>query len=163
MIMDKIKELEKQIKEIQETTEKKVKELQESIVKIKEENNKIQREKWYTCIDVNPEGEFCLYEYSDGLTTEKYDNWNYFLSAVNASNFLNTLNELKELQHYHDIYCPEYVPDWNNTNEEKWYIIFSTSTKKYCYDCAFNVYRTTIYFDSEETAEKVCDELNKEL
>lgn len=159
--MDKIKELEKQIKEIQETTEKKVKELQENIAKIKEED-KIQREKWYTSIEVNSEGEFCLWENSDGLTTKRYDNWNYFLSAVNASNFLITLNELKELQHYHDIYCPEYMPDWNN-KEEKWYIIFDESIKKYCYDYTFNLHRTAIYFDSEETAKRVCDELNKEL
>lgn len=71
--------------------------------------------------------------------------------------------QIKELQHYHDIYCPEYVSDWNNEDEEKWYIIFNARTKKYCYDYSFIEYRTTIYFNSEETAKRVCDELNKEL
>ena len=71
--------------------------------------------------------------------------------------------QIKELQHYHDIYCPEYVPNWNNEDEEKWYIIFSASIKKYCYDYSFIEYRTTIYFDSEETVRKVCDRLNENL
>ena len=160
--MDKIEELEKQIKEIQETTEKKVKELQEEIDKLKNDNS-IPRRECYNYIDIDLDGNFYVDTDYDGITTKYYDNWNYFLSEVNVSNFLNTLNELKELQHYHDIYCPEYVPDWNNTNEKKWYIEFNTSAKKYCYNGAFNLYRTTIYFDSEETAKRVCDELNKNL
>ena len=160
--MDKIKELEKQIKEIQKATEKKVKELQEEIDKLKNDNS-IPRRRYYNYIDIDLDGNFYVNTYYNGITTKYYDNWNYFLSEVNASNFLNTLNELKKLQHYHDIYCPEYVPDWNNKNKEKWYIIFDESPKKYCYGYVLSFHKTTIYFDSKETVKKICDELNKNL
>lgn len=158
--MNRIEELEKQIKAMRETTEKKAKELQKEIDKLKD--NSIPRRKFYSYIDIDLDGNFYVDTDYDGITTKYYDNWNYFTSVHNASNFLDILNELKTLQHYHDVYCPLYEPNWNDS-EEKWYIVFNKNTKEYLYDCSYNLRRNTIYFDSEETVRKVCNKMNKNL
>lgn len=159
--MNRIEELEKQIKAMKEATEKKAKELQEEINKLKDDNL-IPRRTCYSYIDIDLDGNFYVDVDYDGITTKYYDNWNYFTSVHSASNFLNILNELKTLQHYHDIYCPLYEPNWND-GEEKWYIIFNKSAKEYVYYCSYNLCRNTIYFDSEETVRKVCNIMNKNL
>lgn len=145
-----------------EKLEKQIEELKAEVERLKNEEA-LKRTEHYYFLNIDGDGDFYIDEDNDGITTNYYDNWNYYLSEESSERFLSAVEELKVLQHYHDIYCPEYVPDWNDNNEEKWYIVFSTSTKKYCYDYSFIEYRTTIYFDSEETVRKVCDRLNENL
>ena len=145
-----------------ERLEMQIEELKAEVERLKNEEA-LKRTEHYYFLNIDGDGDFYIDEDNDGITTNYYDNWNYFLSEESSERFLSAVEELKVLQHYHEIYCPSYVPDWNDEDEEKWYIIFSASTKKYCYDYSFIEYRTTIYFDSEETVKRVCDELNKEL
>ena len=64
----------------------------------------------------------------------------------------------------HDIYCPDYKPNWNNEWESKFYIFYNIPYKKYQYSVSYwTPYCLNIYFNSEETAEKVCEILNKEI
>ena len=145
-----------------ERLEMQIEELKAEVERLKNEEA-LKRTEHYYFLNIDGDGDFYIDEDNDGITTNYYDNWNYFLSEESSERFLSAVEELKVLQHYHEIYCPSYVPDWNDEDEEKWYIIFSASTKKYCYDYSFIEYRTTIYFDSEETARKVCDRLNENL
>lgn len=143
-----------------EKLKKQVEELKEKI-KTLENKEQLERKERYYYVDIDSEGNFYVDRGNNGMTTEKYNNKNYFILERNALVFLDTLNELKKLQYYHDIYCPEYAPDWNNEDEEKWYVFFETDEREYYYERTWSFYRSTIYFDSEETAGKVCDELNK--
>lgn len=68
------------------------------------------------------------------------------------------------------MYCPDWQPDWKPdwsgaTNKEKKYMIFfNTVTHQYYVDY-FREYqmKESIYFPTEEIAQKVCDKLNAQL
>lgn len=97
---------------------------------------------------------------------EKYyfKNNNYFLTKERAEEVADKINFLLKLERLHDIYCPDYEPDWEDGKDEcKWFIRFDAKNKEYL---AFwtTIYRdATVYFDSKETAKKVCEILNKEI
>lgn len=89
---------------------------------------------------------------------------NYFLTKERAEEVADKINFLLKLERLHDVYCPDYKPDWEEGKDEcKWFIRFDAKNKEYL---AFwtTIYRdATVYFDSKETAKKVCEILNKEL
>ena len=60
--------------------------------------------------------------------------------------------------------CPDYVPDWSNEDEHKFYLFYDgkASNWKYTYWSAFD-FRVGEYFDTEENAEKAAEILNKEM
>ena len=70
---------------------------------------------------------------------------------------------LLKLERLHDTFCPDYKPDWSDVSNAKWRVAFDHEKKKYvlCWDWAADC--KTVYFDSEETAKKVYETLNKEI
>ena len=100
-------------------------------------------------IDINPD---------DGDPDDEYDMGGSL--EVNRAK----IDELKKLQHYHEIYCPDYIPNWNDKDELKWCVFFNKSISRYqyLYD-TYAVRPNEIYFDSEETVRKVCDRLHENL
>lgn len=146
-----------------ERLEKQIEELKAEVERLKNEEA-LKRTEHYYFLNIDGDGDFYIDEGNDGITTKYYDNWNYFLSEDSAECFLSAVEELKVLQHYHEIYCPNYVPDWNDEKEEKWYVFFNKSLGRYQY--SYNTYNfrlNEIYFDSEEIVRKVCDRLNENL
>lgn len=88
---------------------------------------------------------------------------NYFLTKERAEEVADKINFLLKLERLHDIYCPDYKPDWND-ERFKWYVLFDCTDKTYIANwttCANE--RAMVYFDSLETACKVCEILNKEI
>ena len=146
-----------------EILEMQIEKLKAEVASLKDKEA-LKRTEHYYFLNIDGDGDFYIDENDDGLTTEYYDNWNYFLSEVSAERFLSAVEELKALQHYHEIYCPSYVPDWNDEKEEKWYVFFNKSLGHYHYSYDTYDFRPNeIYFDSEETVRKVCDRLNENL
>nr|DAR47207.1 MAG TPA: hypothetical protein [Caudoviricetes sp.] len=96
--------------------------------------------------------------------SEMFKNNNYFLTKERAEEVADKINFLLKLERLHDTFCPDYKPDWEEGKDEcKWFIRFDAKNKEYL---AFwtTIYRdATVYFDSKETAKKVCEILNKEL
>lgn len=91
-------------------------------------------------------------------------NNNYFLTEKRAQQVAYKINFLLKLERLHDIYCPDYEPNWENTNEVKSSIYFHEPTKKYCINNAYGAQdKTQVYFSAPEIAQKVCDILNEEL
>ena len=94
----------------------------------------------------------------------RFENNNYFLTVGRAEEVADKINFLLKLGRLHDMFCPDYKPDWEEGKDEcKWFIRFDAKNKEYL---AFwtTIYRdATVYFDSKETAKKVCEILNKEL
>lgn len=148
-----------------EKLKKQIEELKAEVERLKNEEA-LKRTEHYYFLNIDGDGDFYIDENDDGLTTENYKSMNYFLSEDSTEYFLSAIDELKKLQRLHEIYCPNFVPDWNNTDEKKWGLIFNRSMQRYQYlpVLVSDFYRLTdIYFDSEETAEKVCKRMNETL
>lgn len=93
-----------------------------------------------------------------------FENNNYFLTKERAEEVTDKIEFLLKLERLHDIYCPDYKPDWDNDWMGKFYVLFDNGNGKYISNDAYSVdNHTTVCFDSRETANKVCDVLNKEL
>lgn len=107
--------------------------------------------------------DYSTFEEESEIHKRRFENNNYFLTDERAEEVADKINFLLKLERLHDIYCPNYKPDWNNMEENKWYATFDSRNKKYTRFWT-NVYlEAVVYFDSKETAEKVCEILNKEL
>ena len=146
-----------------EKLEKQIEELKAEVERLKDKEA-LKRTEHYYFLNIDGDGDFYIDGDNDGITTKCYDNWNYFLSEDSAEYFLSAVEELKVLHHYHEIYCPSYVPDWNDEDEKKFGIVFNKLEHKYQYTSVVGCYKLNeIYFDSEETVRKVCDRLNENL
>lgn len=89
---------------------------------------------------------------------------NYFLTKERADEVADKINFLLKLERLHDTFCPDYKPDWEEEKYEyKWYIRFDSKKKKYTPFWTSQYRDATVYFDSKETAKKVCEILNKVL
>lgn len=102
-------------------------------------------------------------EQDDPLDKAAYENNNYFKTKQRAQEVADKINFLLKLERLHDIYCPDYVPDWGNDTET--YIIpYGMIKKRYFVSCVHACWTITyVYFPTREIAQKVCDILNKEL
>lgn len=102
-------------------------------------------------------GEYC---YDD---TDCYESNNYFHTRERAKEVADKINLLLRLERLHDIYCPDYVPDWNNLDAFKYTIIYNIVDKSWYYNqTVTGVIGTCAYFPTREIAKQVCDILNAE-
>lgn len=127
---------------------------------------RVERGKKYYFVDVYRGKFFAKYEVDEHsiLDDEIYASNNYFLTRERTEEVADKINFLLKLERLHDIYCPDYKPDWDDDWTEKNYVLFDDENEKYISTSCFSVNDcTTTYFDSKETAEKVCKELNKEM
>lgn len=89
---------------------------------------------------------------------------NCFPTEARAEQVAEKMRLLLRLEQLHDMLCPDYVPDWSNEEEHKFYLFYDRKTGnwKYTYWSAFD-FRVGEYFDTEKNAEKAAEILNKEL
>lgn len=125
-------------------------------------------EKYYLVGDVTSGGimAYSLFdeysEYSE-MHKRRFENNNYFHTKERAEEVADKINFLLKLERLHDTFCPDYKPDWND-GKYKWYIFFDKELKSY--NLTSDLYwdrKVATYFDSEETAKKVCEILNKDV
>lgn len=109
--------------------------------------------KWVRNLELNDV--WCDYRYNAG---------NYFKSEEKVQDFASKIAFLFNIQKLHDIYCPDYEPDWSVTNKRKYFIRYDTVYNKYRIDFV-NSFKSDseVYFPNLEISQKVCDILNKEL
>lgn len=99
----------------------------------------------------------------DCVDDTRFDNNNYFKTLERAQEVAEKIKFLLKLERYHDIFCPDFLPDWDDFNSCKYTIFYDHDHKiyKYVY-CYLAEHRTLAFFPTEEIAKKVCDILNKE-
>lgn len=98
----------------------------------------------------------------DEIDNERYNVGNCFPTEERAKQVAEKIRMLLKLERYHDMFCPDFVPDWE-ADTYKYFIYYDTSENKWDCDWVAGLKRLTeVYFDSEETAQKVCDLLNRE-
>lgn len=120
----------------------------------------------YYCVGVNELGVTVEPHIDNRLifSDAMFKNNNYFHTKERAEEVADKINFLLKLERLHDLYCPDYKPDWNNEWELKYYIFYDVHNKKYQPGvCYYISYDPNIYFNSKETANKVCEILNKEI
>lgn len=88
---------------------------------------------------------------------------NYFRTKERAKEVAERMRLLYRLEQLHDIFCPDYKPDWDDDTEIKFNVYKSHLTNSYEYDESIYYDGLTVHFPSEEIAKKVCDILNKEF
>ena len=99
---------------------------------------------------------------SDYTSEVCYMHNNYFHTKERAQEVADKIKFLLKLERLHDIYCPDYVPDWND-EAQKYIISYNNVDNAYMYCvCRKLDYKTMAFFPIEEIAMKVCDILNKE-
>jgi hypothetical protein len=103
-------------------------------------------------------------EDSDYISDTSYINNNYFYTKKRAQEVADKIKFLLKLERLHDIYCPYYEPDWNDSAEGKWCVYYSHNAKKWlCGKYSTILFPPQSSFPTEEIAQKVCDVLNNEL
>jgi hypothetical protein len=75
--------------------------------------------------------------------------------------FTDKLDKLTKLMKFKFCYDYSYIPDWSNENEHKWYVYCNITFGEYKIDWTATCDRPlTVYFSSEEIAQKCADWLN---
>ena len=115
---------------------------------------------WY----VDDAGEIIETSWDNYRSDQLYYNLgNCFPTEERAEQVAEKFKILLKLERYHDMFCPDFVPDWDNAYQEKYYVYYDTYKKQWGWGCLLGYNRSEVtYFDSKETAEKVCDLLNQE-
>lgn len=163
------KEIPELIKEV-ETYKATIEEYKAAMEKLKAEVKKptferVEKGEKYYFVDVYRGKFFAKYEVDEHsiLDDEIYASNNYFLTRERTKEVADKINFLLKLERLHDTFCPDYKPDWED-GRPKWAVFFTDDDKEYITiwttrpkECA------AVYFDSKETADKVCKELNKEM
>lgn len=97
------------------------------------------------------------------IDDDRFNNNHYFKTGGRAQKVADKINFLLKLERYHDTFCPDYVPNFDDFSNYKGTIYYDHDEKIYrTISCYLTEHRTLVYFPTEEIAQKVCDILNKE-
>ena len=93
----------------------------------------------------------------------KYSVNNYFYTKERAQEVAGKINLLLKLERLHDIYCPDYKPDWERA-DDKYYVVRDEQRKKYVFGSTIRWLEVAcVFFPTREITQKVCNILNEEL
>lgn len=96
-----------------------------------------------------------------GSTMGEVNDYNYFHSKEYADEFAKKCKLIAMMLHCKWYLCPDYVPDFTNSNEEKHYVYYDACGEKYTTDWRCMTINNEVFFDTEENARKCADWLNK--
>ena len=150
-IMEKISELEQQIAELKEAAQKQD--------EPKAWKPKAGEDYWYISESMSAtNADFCEDDFDNRVIKSN----NCFPTKERAEEVAKKIRMLLKLERYHDMFCPDYVPDWPS-DDAKYVVCYDEVEKQWDCERSFIIrYATQVYFDSKETAQKVCDLLNGE-
>lgn len=99
------------------------------------------------------------------VDNNKYNANNYFRTEEHAQEVCDKIKLLLKLERLHDVFCPDYSPNWEeDNNTRKYYVYYDNANGVYYIDWGINaIYPSTVYFPTEEIALRVCHLLNEEL
>lgn len=138
----------------------------------REEEMQKKQEEWKPWKPERGEEYFYIY---DTLKTGSDFNWgnsidykcikagNCFLTKERAEQVAKKMRMLLRLEQLHDQLCPGYEPDWSNISEKKFCLAYLYPENFWFVDELHDTEYPTVYFDTEENAEKALKILNKEI
>lgn len=118
------------------------------------------------------EGEKCWYVEMDGTISSvlyseknmKYETIRHriFKSEYMAKLFAEKTQFLADCLYLKELYDKDYVPDWDDTSESKYSVIYECYSEKYVVaTLQLNRIEPDVYFSSEEIAQDLADWLNR--
>lgn len=151
-LMEKISELEQQIKDLKDSINISENEPVEWIPEYGE---------YYYNISGN--GYINRYKfYGTGYDKLSSGYGNCFRTKQRAEQLAKKIRVLFRIERYHDMFCPDYKPDWNNRNEPKFYVYYDNNDEVWTFTHSLIYELPVVYFDSLDTVQKVCNILNNE-
>lgn len=131
----------------------------ERIKAVEEQMAKLQKELEDICNSkTTPEWDFSAWDEIPLRKRYEFDIPADSYAIIPFNEKLDMLTKLMKFKFCYD-YC--YKPNWANESEFKWFVYFNTSIGKYYVSCATTWDRpSTVYFSSEEIAQKCADWLN---
>lgn len=101
--------------------------------------------------------------FGDDIDESNIPSGNCFPTRERAEQVANKMRLLLRLEQLHDMICPDYVPDWEDS-EAKFYVYFSHIQNNWSVSCSTAWwYPCMVVFDTEKNAQKAAEILNKEL
>lgn len=82
----------------------------------------------------------------------------YYTSPTTVQQLVQGLNVLNKLAMLHDLYCPDYTPDWDS--DEIVYTVALQNNQWVHSRVQLHKMLNTIYYPDSTTAQQVCDYLN---
>ena len=73
----------------------------------------------------------------------------------------NVLKVQNKLMQLHELLCPDYFPDWNDSGRRKFNVYYDTKDKSWNFNYIHFVNLSVVYF-TEEAAKRACEILNAE-
>ena len=130
--------------------------------------NKVKCNEHYYSIRLSSEGFippesswFC--QRDTGIDHGNFLSNNYFHTKERAEEVINKMEFLLKLERLHDIYCPDYVPNFTDKDEFQYCVFYNYPNNKWEWAVGYNTETITdVYFPTGEIAEKVRDILNEE-
>lgn len=153
-----IEKLNNKIKEVEAAKEQLIKEQNEPKFEI------VKGEEYYYINFLNTGFNMVVQKdkYLGGLEKARVDQNNCFKTEERAREVLDKIELLLKLERLHDIYCPDYKPNWDR-DFIKHYVCYDTSKEKWS-SCSIRAMKDAVqvYFPTSEIAQKVCNILNRE-
>lgn len=153
-----------ELKEKIEQMEKELNELKKAV--LKQEEPKFERTDRYFCVGLDGKYNFEVIAQTDVnsiFDNYHYDNNNYFHIYERAEEVAEKIKLLLKLERLHDTFCPDFVPDLNNTDYDRYGVYYDVEEKAWRnVSYSFSVNPVDVYFSTKEIAQKVCDILNSE-
>lgn len=87
--------------------------------------------------------------------------YNLFHTKEYADEFSKKCKLIAMMLHCKWYLCPDYVPDFTNSNEEKHYVYYDVCGEKYTTDWRCTTINNEVFFDTKENAQKCADWLNE--
>lgn len=86
-----------------------------------------------------------------------------FLSEEYAEAFAKKTQFIADMLHFKYLYDRDYKPDWDSVDKNKFYVCYNNKTKrfKWGYSTSYSRMIESVYFSTEQLAEKCADWLNK--
>lgn len=178
--IEKLEERIAQLTELVKTGTETIESLKETLKTVEKERDRLAEERRerepkfervgigesYFYVFLNDYGAFIVKgtESNELLDRELYKTNNYFHTKERAQKVADKINLLLKLERLHDIYCPNYVPNWDNEDERKYVVYYDNQSKCYKINSFYvTEYKPDVAFPTSEIAQKVCDILNEEL
>ena len=116
-----------------------------------------KEDKYYTVTEI---GNYYCGWYDDTEDEISYNNYNTWKTETRAVEVFNKTKLLWLMEQIHDILCPDYIPNWEDENENKYYVFYKAIES--CWDIDYiNTWIENItYFDTKEHAIQACKILN---
>lgn len=87
--------------------------------------------------------------------------YNMFHTEAYAQEFAKKCKIIAMMLHCKFYLCPDYVPDFKNSNEEKYYVYYDVCSAKYTTDWRCATINNEVFFDTQENAQKCAEWLNE--